>query len=149
MSSNDKSNTLHLSTYSSIYTDPTIGYHLSPRYDRCPGSLIVRQAVADALAYRPFSPLHTQKENLYFFKFYELGYKVALAYRPDDYARTHRRGYEDWLTGLEPQETSQAYMAGYKKAQRDDDDYQRGQEEIYWGDRDHGCWKADSLNYVY
>ncbi|GEM_PF-5279901 len=133
----DNHNTLKLSPYSSIYTDRLIGHHLSPRRDNCPGSLLVRQGVADALANRCFNPLHTSKENLYFFKFYELGFSTALDYKPEDYTSTHRRGYEDWLMGDDPMETSQAYMDGYKEAQRDDVDYQRGQEEIYYHDIDN------------
>jgi len=133
----DNHSTLKLSVYSSIYTDRLIGHHLSPRRDRCPGSLVVRQGVADALAGRSFAPLHTSKENPYLVKFYKLGYATALDYRTEDYTNSHRRGYEDWLIGSEPMETSQAYLDGYKEAQRDDNDYQRGQEEIYWGDREY------------
>jgi hypothetical protein len=47
-----------LSVYSSIYTDPVIGEHLSPKRDRCPGSLMVRAGVADALANGCFNPLY-------------------------------------------------------------------------------------------
>lgn len=146
--STDKSNTIRLSTYSSIATDPVIGHHFSSRRDKCPSSVIVRAAVRDALANQPFNPLHTPKENLYFFKFYELGYRVALGYRTEDYSTVYRRGYEDWLTGSESLETSQAYMDGYNQAESNEIDYGRGQEEIYWGDRDPGCWKADRLEYV-
>jgi ribosome modulation factor len=80
-----------------------------------------------------------------------LGYTTAIDYRPENYAAAHRRGYEDWLTGSETMETSKAYLAGYRQAQRDDVDYGRGQEEIYWGNRDPdpGCWKANALEYNY
>lgn len=126
-----------LSVYSSIYTDPVIGEHLSPKRDRCPGSLMVRAGVRDALANRCFSPIHTSTENLYLFKFYQLGYATALDYRAEDYTTTHRRGYEDWLIGSEPMEASQVYLDGYKEAQQDNVDYQRGQEEIYLHDLDN------------
>ena len=130
-------NTIKLSVYSSIYTDPVIGHHLSARRDRCPGSLLVRQGVADALAGRCFNPLHTTKENLYFFKFYELGYGVALSYQIPDPTAEYRRGYEDYLAGSESMEESQSYMDGYNQAESDEIDQQRCAEEIYWNDRDY------------
>lgn len=128
---------IRLSVYSSIYTDPVIGHHLSPRRDKCPGSIVVRQAVADALAGFSFSPLHAPKENLYLYKFYELGYQIALSYKPENPEFAYRRGYEDWLAGLESLESSKSYLAGYRQAQQDDVQYQMGQEEIYWGDREY------------
>jgi len=133
----DNSNTIKLSVYSSIYTDPIIGHHLSSRRDRCPGSLMVRAGVADALANRCFNPLHTSKENLYLHRFYQLGYTTALDYKPEDQAAAHRRGYEDYLAGLETLEISQAYLDGYHQAESDEIDYQRGQEEIYNHDLDN------------
>jgi len=130
-------NTLKLSPYTSIATDRLIGHHLSPRRDRCQGSLMVRAGVADAFSNRSFSPLYSSKESLYLFKFYQLGYTTALDYRPEDQAAAHRRGYEDYLAGLETLEICKAYLNGYRQAESDEIDYQRGQEEIYNHDIDN------------
>ena len=122
----------------SIYTDPTIGHHLTARRDRCPGSLCVRQGVADALANRPFTPTHNFNTHPYYFKFYRLGYEVALGYMPDNAA--HRRGYEDWLSGLPELEDSPEYSEGYWKAAQDESDEisgQMGYEDIYYHDLDY------------
>lgn len=134
------------STYpASIYTDPVIGHHLSSQRDHCHDSLVVREAVENALSKRafnqpfspPFSRIFKPMERHRLRKLYELAYTVALDYNPEKSEAAYRRGYEDWLVGSEPIENSKSYLGGYRQAQEDDDDYQRGQEEIYWGDREY------------
>ncbi|MDJ1174882.1 hypothetical protein [Roseofilum capinflatum] len=120
----------YVKAFTSFYDDPTIGYHLESRRDACPGSIMVRQGITDALNNQ--APNQEIKDH-YMRQFYSLGYIKGSDARYD-YDRDFRRGYEDWYAGFDMIEEGYAYRAGYRDAMDDDVDYQRGQEEIFLGD---------------